>query len=550
MPNLLVDSHAHRKARGAFFTPPVISRFVANWALRGATDSVLEPSCGEASFLLAAGDRLRELGAGGLGDMRLHGVELHQASAATAQAHLAERGLAAEIVVGDFFGVQPAPLYDAVLGNPPYVRYQHFTGAARARSLEAALAHGVRLTGLASSWAAFTVHASQFLRPNGRLGLVLPAELLTVNYAAEVRRFLLERFGAVRLVMFEELVFPGVLEEVVLLLAEGQGPAPCFQVYQARDLEDLLSREELSWHRFTPERDSKWTPALLPAPGLEAYRKATDSATFSPMLTWGETYLGAVTGDNRFFTLTKNDLKRSALRASEVRRISPPGSRHLRGLTFSDKAWESLESDEKPCYLFYPKEHELSLTASDYIVAGEATGVHQAYKCRSRKPWWRVPLVAVPDLLLTYMDHERPRLTTNEAGVHHLNSLYGVALQKEKKKLGRELLPLVALNSVTLLGSEMVGRAYGGGLLKLEPKEADKLPVPSFQVTEATAKELRALRPQVGLALRRGELAKAITLVDHIILTGELGLTHTEVQSLREARELLFSRRIARGKSQ
>lgn len=74
---------------------------------------------------------------------------------------------------------------------------------------------------LASSWAAFTVHAALYLHPGGRMGLVLPAELLSVNYAAEVRRFLLESFERVELVLFTERVFPGVLEDVVLLLAEG-----------------------------------------------------------------------------------------------------------------------------------------------------------------------------------------------------------------------------------------------------------------------------------------------------------------------------------------
>ncbi|HYV98931.1 MAG TPA: N-6 DNA methylase, partial [Gemmatimonadaceae bacterium] len=248
------DSPALRKARGAFFTPPAITRFLADWALRTASDSVLEPSCGEAGFLLAAGDRLRALGAGGLGDMRLHGIEVHGKSARVASEILASRGFSAKIDTADFFAVEPRAMYDAVLGNPPYVRYQSFSGTARTRSLEAALKHGVRLTGLASSWAAFAVHASQFLKPGGRLGLVLPAELLTVNYAAEVRRFLLNRFATIRLVMFEELVFPGVLEEVVLLLAEGQGSAPKFEVFQARRLDDLDKREQHSWSWFTPER--------------------------------------------------------------------------------------------------------------------------------------------------------------------------------------------------------------------------------------------------------------------------------------------------------
>ena len=110
----------------------------------------------------------------------------------------------------------------------------------------------VRLSGLASSWAAFVVHASHFLSPGGRLGLVLPAELLSVSYASEVRNFLLRRFGIVRLVMFEELVFPGVLEDVVLLLAEGQGPAPHFEVYQARNAADLANLALDQWPRSHP----------------------------------------------------------------------------------------------------------------------------------------------------------------------------------------------------------------------------------------------------------------------------------------------------------
>lgn len=55
------------------------------------------------------------------------------------------------------------------------------------------------------------VHSALFLKPGGRLGLVLPAELLSVNYAAQVREFLMRRFARVRLVLFTERVFPGVL---------------------------------------------------------------------------------------------------------------------------------------------------------------------------------------------------------------------------------------------------------------------------------------------------------------------------------------------------
>ena len=543
------DTPALRKARGAFFTPPEIAAYIGDWAIRSGSDLVLEPSCGEASFLLAAGNRLRVLGANQLfWSHQLHGIEIHRDSADAARSVLATASLDADIQVSDFFACEPETEYDVVVGNPPYVRYQNFSGHARARSLEAALAQGVRLTGLASSWAAFVIHASRFLKPSGRLGLVLPAELLSVNYAAEVRRFLLNRFSNVRLVMFENRVFPGVLEEVVLLLAEGSGGAKCFEVYQARGLEGLASIDATSWIEHHPEQNEKWTPALLSPASHSAYRTLSVSEGFSPLLDWGETYLGAVTGNNRYFSLSRSDAAELRLPEGDVIRISPPGSRHLRGLRFTRDAWEALARDDARCLLFYPRD-KLRAAAGRYVSQGEAEKVHKAYKCAVRSPWWKVPLVSVPNLFLTYMNHDRPRLIANDAGVHIVNSLYGVGLRYGKRVLGRDLLPIACLNSVTLLGAEVVGRAYGGGLLKLEPREADKLPVPSEQLLRKIGDDLRNLRPQLSVALRQNDLSRAVEMVDRVLLTDGLGVSDDEIAGLRAARELLFERRRARGRT-
>jgi adenine-specific DNA methylase len=546
----VTDSLAERKQRGAFFTPPVLSRFIADWAVRTSDDVILEPSCGEASFLLAAGDRLRRIGANKLlwGD-QLHGIEIHRASAKTAASVLGEERFDATIRVADFFDVKSTPAYDAVIGNPPYIRYQDFSGDARVKGLEAALANGVRLSRLASSWAAFVVHAAQFLKPAGRLGLVLPAELLTVNYAAQVRRFLLHRFGKVRLVMFENRVFPGVLTEVVLLLAEGTGGAPSFEVYQARGLDDLPAMDTGAWTDFRPDGGDKWTPALISPSLFGVYQELSTSGGFSPLLEWGETYLGAVTGNNDYFALTRPEIRSLGLRDSDLLKISPPGSRHLRGLTFTDRAWERLGEEDASGFLFYPAKDEPRAAASAYIESGKRRNVHKTYKCANREPWWRVPVVAVPDLFLTYMNQDRPRLITNDAGVHIINSLYGVALKSDRKRLGRDLLPIACLNSLTLLGAEMVGRSYGGGLLKLEPKEADVLPVPSLSALEAAGDKLRNVRHVLSTALRQGDLLRAADVVDRVILVEHLKVPESDINALRQARDLLFQRRRSRGKN-
>jgi hypothetical protein len=85
-----------------------------------------------------------------------------------------------------------------------------------------------------------------------------------------------------------------------------------------------------------------------------------------------------------------------------------------RGLAFNATALAELGREGSATWLFRPG-GEPSPAAWAYIAAGETANVHSAYKCRVRKPWWRVPLVPPADLLLTYMNADTPRLSTNAA---------------------------------------------------------------------------------------------------------------------------------------
>lgn len=542
------DSAALRKARGAFFTPEPIARYVTDWAVRAPADRVLEPSCGEAAFLLAAGRRLTELGADPR-DHDLAGSELHAESADVAHDVLRAHGLRAHLSVEDFFRRPPEPAFDAVIGNPPYVRYQAFTGDARAHAKAAALRAGVQLNNLASSWAAFTVHAAQFVRPGGRLGLVLPAELLTVNYAAPVREHLMRTFRRVRLVLFDERVFPGVLEDVVLLLAEGRdgGPTSHCELIQAGNAEGLDSLADDAVARWAPGTANRWSALYLDDGAAQRYDDLLAGGLFAPLRAWGETTLGMVTGRNGYFALTGADVARLGLASREVRRLSPPGSRHLRGLALDRAQLDRLDAAGRPTWLFRPSGTP-SVSAWRYIERGESDGVHTAYKCRVRRPWWRVPYVPPADLLLTYMNADTARLCANPARAHHLNSVHGVYLRDDVRDLGIRHLPLAALNSMTLLGAEVVGRAYGGGILKLEPTEADRWPMPTPELAQARGAALDAVRRPVLSLLHDRRLLDAAALVDRALFDGG-ALGYDALAELRAARERLHDRRVTRGRS-
>lgn len=537
----LGDTADARKARGAFFTPVEITRYLARWAVRSAQDTVFEPAAGDAAFLVAAAQRLRDLGAE---HPVLHGVEIHSGSAAVARRRVAAGGATARIRTADLFAVTPQPVHDVVIGNPPYIRYQDFRGPMRAQSRRAALQAGVTLSALASSWAAFTVHAALFLRPGGRMALVLPAELLSVNYAGAVRKFLFDRFARVELVMFDEQVFPEAEADVVLLLADGfdAGPSGHAVIHRATNAASLTS--ELAQRSWVPQDPAdKWVSGLIGPGPVDALHALHTAGEFSVLERWGDTTLGMVTGNNGYFALSPQRAIELGLGPRDLLPLSPPGSAHLRALTLTPAELVNLGDNGKSIHLFRPAGRP-SAAAGRYIDAGYAAGVHLAYKCRVRAPWYQVPLLAPADLLLTCMNADTPRLVTNRAKAHHLNSVHGVYLRDEVRALGRDLLALAALNSVSVLHAEMVGRSYGGGILKIEPREADRWLVPSADLVARRDRQLRACRRPVTAALRAGRLLDAVRMVDVA-----LGLdATTDVAAIRAARESLASRRAARSR--
>jgi adenine-specific DNA-methyltransferase len=547
-----LDTLEDRKTRGAFFTPPTIANFLARWAIHGEVGAkVLDPTCGEGVFLLAAGRELRALGAreGGL-DQQVFGVDLYGDSLAQTSRLLEAEGLEAHLVTADFFNLRPPTKlagafgpFDAVVGNPPFVRYQNHSGEARRISAQAALRQGVRLSGLASSWASLLIHASSFVAADGRLAMVLPAELLSVGYAEPVRQWLRRRFAAVKLVFFERRQF-SALENVVLLLAQGTGGCDAFSLYYVNDGEDLQGIQAFDEYAVTLSNEGKWTDLMLSIKERQVFKRVIDEH-FVGLGEYGSPELGTVTGANSFFTMSEATRREYRLvQGRHVFPVCPPGSRHLRGMSFTKRDWEQLRDAGEAVWILHPSADDRSVALFRYLAVGEADGVPDAYKCQVRTPWWRPPVVPKPDLFFTYMSYRYPRLITNTAGTTFVNSMHGVRLNSAPKT--KAALPILVLNSVTMLGAEVYGRSYGGGILKMEPREAARLPLPAPANLDFAWKRLRSQRANLDKELRQGNWSKVVEHVDDVLLRQTLKLSEGDVNVLRSALETLRRRRISR----
>jgi predicted RNA methylase len=534
-----------RKALGAYYTAPAVVDFLVDWGLATAPGVVMDPACGDGRFLIAAAGR---------GARRVIGCDLDDSALVGARRALASRAPGTRWYARDFFLLEPAAVgpVDLILGNPPYIRYQRFAGESRSRALASALRVGARLSRLSASWAPFLLHALQFLRDGGAMGMVVPAELAQTAYGVETLRALCAQFACVRLLTFRHNWFEDAQQETFLLLAESRGghcsAAELMPLGRIEDLHAMAPLAGVSDEGFRLQADGGFRLgwAFLDAPARELYQALHLAPGALPVQSLGEVANGYVSGANAFFHCTRADAEARGLPDDWLLPVAR-NSRSLRGLAYVDADLASAEHSGTAHHLILPREGDLFASHREaldrFVAAGAETGISGRYKCRVRNPWWRVPGLIQAELLLPYMIGREPHAAVNRCHALYPNSLHGIRLANPALA---ERIAFGLLTSYSLLSMELEGRSYGGGVLKLEPSEMQRVRLILPSCAEQT---LTAHFDMADQLIRAGDFAAANRLADQVILHVQIGLSESALTSLAAAREVLVGRRWMRSKT-
>jgi adenine-specific DNA-methyltransferase len=516
-PGTTLPAASHRRQMGVYYTPTSTADYMADWLLRGEADQVLEPSFGDGVFLAAAARAAQRRG---LDAIRVRGVEIDAgALGRTVSARLVRRD---DAILSDFLDVEPFPA-DCVIGNPPYVRIRHLQDdRGRRRALEVAdrlLPKGMDPSG--SIWMPFVLHATRFLRIGGRMAVVLPYDVTYVRYARPLWEFLGQRFSSLRVVRVYQRLFPDILQDVVLLFADGHGGHTTTVEFEAYSrVQDLLAGRPDTASAVSiagiVRGDREFVEALLPKDLRALLRERLGELT-RPAHGVVKFNIGYVTGDKRFFHPDAQTIRDYRLPAGSLVGALA-SSRALRGTGLYTSSVGARES------LFLPPAAPSRLGPGErrYIQAGEEAGVDRRFKCCVRNPWYVVPGVKVPDLVLSVFSSV-PLLMVNDAGACASNSLLCGYLRDGADAAG---VAASWYTSLTLLECELRIHSLGGGVLIIIPGEADKVRLPASTGTAHLA--------EVDALLRAGEVAGAYALGDRYVLRSEVGLSETEVELLRE----------------
>lgn len=553
----MIDS---QKLRGGYYTPKPIADFLARWAIQTPDTTVLEPSCGDGNLLVAAIHAFGEQGVSAEQAVRqIQAIEFDPIEAKKAIKRVGELlpgDSALGLHVGDFFSfcrsslleetlltrtVSPRKSFDAVIGNPPFIRYQNFPEEHRSIAFQLMQEAGFQPNRLTNAWLPFLIVSTMLLSEHGRLAMVIPAELFQVNYAAEARRFLSDHFSKLTIVTFKELVFDDIQQEVVLLLGEHNGHSEtAIEVLEFNNVAELSDFDYSSATIAQKPMDhstEKWTQYFLDAEEVALLRALRNEPRLTISGKVIDVDVGVVTGQNKFFILNETQVQSNGLRGATEKVVAR--SSHLEGALFSLEDWQKNASDGFGTHMFFPGNtsfDELPIASQEYIKFGEAGELHTGYKCQIRNRWYVVPSVWIPEAFMLRQVHGYPKLILNTSGATSTDTIHRVRFIN-----GADPSAVTAafVNSLTFAFAEVTGRSYGGGVLTFEPSEAERLPIPLQGAENLDLTEIDRL-------LRQNNIEAVLDITDQILLVEGLGLSLSQVQMLRGMWIKLRDRRINR----
>jgi adenine-specific DNA methylase len=537
-PMNFIKNESTQKLRGGYYTPLELAIFIARWVKEIEPQTLLEPSCGDGVFFEALAY------VQGFQNVSVVGFEVEGKECAKAQARAAVARLTdVTLQHGDFLEwaldhLIEGDKFDAVVGNPPFVRYQYLPELFQARSEQIFKQLGLSFTKHTNAWVPFLLASIALLRPGGRLAMVVPSEILHVTHAQSLRSYLGRECRRLVVIDPEELWFSDTLQGAVILLAEKIREGEKVEglgIYPVKGREFLQLTPSDVFNAPYPINgktvQGKWTRALLDP----STRTLVDTLENHPEVhrfnTIAKVDVGIVTGANKFFLVPDETVKTYRLENWAYPMFGR--SEHCPGIVYDERQHveNALKGNPTNFLWFNEGNSKIDAAAKSYIQLGEAQQLHTRYKCRVRSPWYTVPSVYSTEIGMLKRAHDTPRLILNRLGAYTTDTAYRI----RTIKVSAEKLVGCFVNPLTALSAELEGRHYGGGVLELIPSEIERLLIPLPEQVKINLVELdQAIRdfPAHHILARQGQY-----------VLGMLGLSKSEQVRILEGWWKLRNRR-------
>lgn len=534
----LITEASAEKLRGGFYTPEPIADFILKWGINGSKNlDILEPSCGDGVFI-------RQLKESSLDFNSLTAVEYNEIEAKKANDISL---LNTQIINDDFHAYCNNTLqrFDLIVGNPPYIRYQFFDRKQQVEAGDIFIKAGLTYSKLTNAWVSFVVGSSLLLKETGgKIGFVLPAEILQVSFAKQLRQFISHFYNKINVISFEKLVFPNIQQEVVLLLCEkNQTKEHNIEHIELKDASELATIDFArlkSPQKKIDFKSNKWTFYFLEQEEIDFLENIAKKRNVPLLGKFANVEVGITTGSNSFFTVPLTTVDEYDLH--EYAKPMVGRSVQVNSVIFTTDDWEKNKYSKARAHLLtIPTKQKINADTgvAKYIAHGESIGINKGYKTSIRDDWHVVPSLKISDALFIRRNNLYPRLIINQAQAYTTDTMHRVFV-----KNGTDINALTAsyYNSLSLAFTEVSGRSHGGGVLELMPNEAESVLLPYHP------KNSNLLTKIDHLIRNKTNIEEVLKITNQVILKEQYNFTDKEIELAHNIWKKLSSRRLNRGK--
>lgn len=475
------------RAKGQFWTPPWIAEAMVAYCLAEGSASIFDPAVGAGAFLRAAKELAQTQGR----QIALRGAELDREVLQQALSNGLSADDLAQVEVRDFVLHPPDKRLPAIVANPPYIRHHRLAPATKEalRRLSAELI-GESLDGRAGLHIYFLLRALQVLAEGGRLAFIMPADTCEGVFARKLWQWVTSHYCLEAVVTFtpEASPFPNVDTNPIIFLISRTKPRASFFWAQCRRPATTALKHWMGTNFSAVASDEMEVCQRQVAEALSTGLSRPVQAQAASGLVLGDfakVMRGIATGANDFFFLTRQQAVELQL-PPELLLPAVGRTRDVAEDQITEATLRRLEEAGRPTLLFAPDGRELALylpAVRAYLRRGEAVGLHERPLIAQRHPWHRMEVRRAPEFLFAYLGRRNARFIRNLAGVMPLTGFLCVYPHRTDAAYVEKLWAVLQRPDTTS-NLALVGKSYGAGALKVEPRALERLPLPEAAVTE------------------------------------------------------------------
>ncbi len=551
---------------GQYYTRADVVDLIEEFCIRNPSDVIFDPACGSGTFLVRGYYHLKEMAKAKKHRellSQIFGTDINQFAAHLSVINLTIRDLSeltnkVNVLANDFFNLKPTlsvllpfsgksirnrsqkisiPKFDAIVANPPYTRQEElgeYSGKYK-KVLESAVLEDwssrYSLGKRAGIHAYFLLHASRFLKPNGRMGFIVSNSWMDAEYGKEIQRMLLENFRIKAIIESKaERWFEDAAINTCIIVAEREDDQKKREQNAVKFvlLKDALQKYSIKkLVREVEGKDEFFEDASLRVYCVnqkilsqEGYSTDEKGKLEWQGAKWGK-YLRAPTA---FFKMLKRDKIKSLPELSEIRYGIKTGvtkffvmprkrakkfgieQRFLQPILHSTKEITKpvLRSDNVENVLFTTSLDKVALRgtiALDYIKMGETLKFSKRESLHGRKQWYDVGSQEAPSIILTRFYSERHFAAYNKDKIQIEDSFFGLT---PKEGISELLLAAYLNSSLFALTKELYGRLnLGEGVLTIYGPDWKQMPVLDL---EALSKDEKARLEKAFMKLAKREI--------------------------------------------